>query len=137
MHVFRLADPDEDRSAAGHNVVNGGEAPGKEVAAEAMPGEQTWTDVASSMAAAAQRYLTEDVSVVPQYPSGLCALTCKGSNNYMAYPGSDKEGKVIVYDMTDLMCITEIQARCSPIVALAFSSNGKQLATASQMGTLV
>ena len=93
MHVFRLADPDEDWSAAGHDVVNGGEAPGKEVAAEAMPGEQTWTDVASSMAAAAQRYLTEDASVVPQYPSGLCALTCKGFNNYMAYPAVTKRVK--------------------------------------------
>ncbi|CAB1313161.1 unnamed protein product [Coregonus sp. 'balchen'] len=46
----------------------------------------------------------------PHNPSGLCALSVNHGNSYLAYPGSQTIGEIIVYDANNLSTVTRIPA---------------------------
>ncbi|XP_019865446.2 WD repeat domain phosphoinositide-interacting protein 2 isoform X3 [Aethina tumida] len=74
----------------------------------------------------------------PPNPSGLCALTINNTENcYLAYPGSSSIGEVQIFDANNLHAKTMIPAHDSPLAALAFSPNGRRIATASEKGTVI
>ncbi|KTF71549.1 hypothetical protein cypCar_00049594 [Cyprinus carpio] len=68
----------------------------------------------------------------PSNPSGLCALSINHSNSFLAYPGSDTIGEIIVYDANNLSTVTMIPAHDSPLAAITFSASGTKLASASE-----
>uniref|UniRef100_A0A671MDH5 WD repeat domain phosphoinositide-interacting protein 1-like n=1 Tax=Sinocyclocheilus anshuiensis TaxID=1608454 RepID=A0A671MDH5_9TELE len=73
----------------------------------------------------------------PSNPSGLCALSINHSNSFLAYPGSDTIGEIIVYDANNLSTVTVIPAHDSPLAAITFSASGTKLASASERGTVI
>ncbi|RXN33084.1 WD repeat domain phosphoinositide-interacting 1-like isoform X1 [Labeo rohita] len=73
----------------------------------------------------------------PSNPSGLCALSINHSNSFLAYPGSDTIGEIIVYDANNLSTVTMIPAHDSPLAAITFSASGTKLASASERGTVI
>ncbi|KAL2227988.1 UNVERIFIED_CONTAM: Autophagy-related protein 18b [Sesamum indicum] len=68
---------------------------------------------------------------------GLCAFSASTDNPYLALPASTMEGSVLVYNVIDLQSHCEIHAHRSPLAAMAFSSNGMYIATASEQGTII
>lgn len=86
-------------------------------------------------------------------PMGIGAITNSVDRDYLAYPNqtthhtkttgqidpSKKKVKtdIILFDMTSLQPIMVIEAHKGNIAALAFSSDGTLLATASTLGTIV
>ncbi|XP_057203049.1 WD repeat domain phosphoinositide-interacting protein 1 [Triplophysa rosa] len=73
----------------------------------------------------------------PSNPSGLCALSINHSNSFLAYPGSDAIGEIIVYDANNLSTVTMIPAHDSPLAAITFNASGTKLASASERGTVI
>ncbi|KAK6328258.1 WD repeat domain phosphoinositide-interacting protein 1-like isoform X2 [Coregonus clupeaformis] len=73
----------------------------------------------------------------PHNPSGLCALSVNHGNSYLAYPGSQTIGEIIVYDANNLSTVTRIPAHDSPLAALTFNASGTKLASASERGTVI
>lgn len=73
----------------------------------------------------------------PPNPRGLCALSPSVDCCYVAYPGSSAVGEVQIFDAVHLNAKTVIPAHDSPLAALAFSSSGARLATASERGTVI
>lgn len=55
----------------------------------------------------------------------------------MAIPASKSKGSALVYKASDPELICQIDAHESPLAAMAFSSNGMYLATASEKGTMI
>ncbi|PIN21886.1 putative WD40 repeat protein [Handroanthus impetiginosus] len=76
------------------------------------------------------------VDTVPNL-RGLCAFSPSLDNPYLAFPASTAEGSVLVYDVMHLQPHCEIHAHRSPLAAMAFSSNGMYIATASEQGTII
>ncbi|KAJ4899037.1 hypothetical protein Rs2_12988 [Raphanus sativus] len=56
---------------------------------------------------------------------------------FLAVPASTTKGAVLVYNVIDLQSHSEIDAHRSPLAAIALSSNGMYIATASEQGTLI
>lgn len=99
----------------------------------------------------------------PPNPTGLVTLSVSTENCFLAYPGSNTIGEVQIFDANNLVsfsvlsqlphptnvtCISHdlrffqhakimIPAHDSPLAALAFSPSGKELATASEKGTVI
>uniref|UniRef100_A0A8C7VXM6 WD repeat domain, phosphoinositide interacting 1 n=1 Tax=Oncorhynchus mykiss TaxID=8022 RepID=A0A8C7VXM6_ONCMY len=73
----------------------------------------------------------------PHNPSGLCALSVNHGNSYLAYPGSQTIGEIMVYDTNNLSKVTMIPAHDSPLAALTFNASGTKLASASERGTVI
>lgn len=73
----------------------------------------------------------------PPNPSGLLTLSISTENCFLAYPGSGTIGEVQIFDASNLHAKTMIPAHNSPLAALAFSPSGKELATASEKGTVI
>ncbi|KAJ8959749.1 hypothetical protein NQ314_006178, partial [Rhamnusium bicolor] len=75
----------------------------------------------------------------PPNPLGLCALSINSDNCFLAYPGSSTIGEVQIFDAINLSvhAKTMIHAHDSPLAAVAFSSNGIRIATASEKGTVI
>ena len=73
----------------------------------------------------------------PPNPNGLCALATDSDNCYLAYPGSASVGEVQIFDAVNLNAKTMIPAHDSPLAAICFSSNGTEIATASEKGTVI
>ncbi|XP_029620867.1 WD repeat domain phosphoinositide-interacting protein 1 isoform X2 [Salmo trutta] len=74
---------------------------------------------------------------IPHNPSGLCALSVNHANSYLAYPGSQTIGEIMVYDANNLRTVTMIPAHDSPLAALTFNTSGTKLASASERGTVI
>ncbi|XP_055746168.1 WD repeat domain phosphoinositide-interacting protein 1-like isoform X2 [Salvelinus fontinalis] len=89
---------------------------------------------------------------IPHNPSGLCALSVSHGNSYLAYPGSQTIGEIMVYDASNLVrpdiqtssataaiqsTVTMIPAHDSPLAALTFNASGTKLASASERGTVI
>ncbi|XP_021431876.2 WD repeat domain phosphoinositide-interacting protein 1 [Oncorhynchus mykiss] len=74
---------------------------------------------------------------IPHNPSGLCALSVNHGNSYLAYPGSQTIGEIMVYDANNLSTVTMIPAHDSPLAALTFNVSGTKLASASERGTVI
>ncbi|KAK4036417.1 WD repeat domain phosphoinositide-interacting protein 2 isoform X1 [Daphnia magna] len=73
----------------------------------------------------------------PPNPQGLCALSPNNDHCYLAYPGSSSIGEVQIFDAYNLQAKTMIPAHDSPLAAIAFSSTGTLIATASEKGTVI
>ncbi|XP_057767238.1 autophagy-related protein 18b isoform X1 [Salvia miltiorrhiza] len=76
------------------------------------------------------------IDTVPNV-QGLCAFSASMDNPYLALPASITKGSVLVYNVVDLQSHCEIDAHRSPLIAMAFSSNGTYIATASEHGTII
>ncbi|KAL0428175.1 UNVERIFIED_CONTAM: Autophagy-related protein 18b [Sesamum latifolium] len=76
------------------------------------------------------------IDTVPNL-KGLCAFSASTDNPYLALPASTMKGSVLVYNVIDLQSHCEIHAHRSPLAAMAFSSNGMYIATASEQGTII
>lgn len=73
----------------------------------------------------------------PSNPSGLCALASDSDHCYLAYPGSARVGEVQIFDAVNLNAKIMIPAHESSLAAIAFSSSGMEIATASEKGTVI
>ncbi|XP_012538774.1 WD repeat domain phosphoinositide-interacting protein 2 isoform X2 [Monomorium pharaonis] len=73
----------------------------------------------------------------PPNLTGLCTLSPNSDNCYVAYPGSNTIGEVQIFDANHLQAKTMIPAHDSPLAAIAFSSTGTKVATASEKGTVI
>ncbi|RLU26902.1 hypothetical protein DMN91_000700 [Ooceraea biroi] len=73
----------------------------------------------------------------PPNLTGLCTLSPNSDNCYLAYPGSNTIGEVQIFDAIHLQAKTMIPAHDSPLAAIAFSSTGTKVATASEKGTVI
>lgn len=68
---------------------------------------------------------------------GLCALASDSDHCYLAYPGSGTSGQVQIFDAVTLQAKIMIPAHDGPLAAIAFSSAGTEIATASEKGTVI
>lgn len=81
--------------------------------------------------------VVHNIRDTPANPTGLCALSSSSEHCYLAYPGSVQNGEVQIFDAINLHAKTMINAHDSPLAAIAFSSSGTELATASEKGTVI
>ncbi|OBS72849.1 hypothetical protein A6R68_12571 [Neotoma lepida] len=68
---------------------------------------------------------------IPSNPTGLCALSINHSNSYLAYPGSQTTGEIVLYDGNSLKTVCTIAAHEGTLAAITFNSSGSKLASAS------
>lgn len=73
----------------------------------------------------------------PPNPTGLCALVSESDQCYLAYPGSACVGEIQIFDAVHLHAKIMIPAHDSPLAALAFSTAGREIASASEKGTVI
>uniref|UniRef100_T1IRF6 Uncharacterized protein n=1 Tax=Strigamia maritima TaxID=126957 RepID=T1IRF6_STRMM len=78
-----------------------------------------------------------EINDTPQNSRGLFALSNNQENCFLAYPASDTDGKVQIFDATKLKAVIVIDAHKGLLAALAFNSSGSKLATASDEGTII
>ncbi|ERE69080.1 WD repeat domain phosphoinositide-interacting protein 1 [Cricetulus griseus] len=74
---------------------------------------------------------------IPSNPTGLCALSINHSNSYLAYPGSQTTGEIVLYDGNSLKTVCTIAAHEGTLAAITFNSSGSKLASASEKGTVI
>ncbi|GAB1297007.1 WD repeat domain phosphoinositide-interacting protein 1 [Apodemus speciosus] len=76
--------------------------------------------------------------VLQKHPrSRLCALSINHSNSYLAYPGSQSSGEIVLYDGNSLKTVCTIAAHEGTLAAITFNSSGSKLASASEKGTVI
>uniref|UniRef100_A0A0E0K654 Autophagy-related protein 18 n=1 Tax=Oryza punctata TaxID=4537 RepID=A0A0E0K654_ORYPU len=80
--------------------------------------------------------ILEEIETVPN-TKGLCAFAPNSEACYLAIPASTSKGSALVYKTSEPELICQIDAHQSPLAAMAFSSNGTYLATASGKGTII
>ncbi|KAG9154621.1 hypothetical protein Leryth_022717 [Lithospermum erythrorhizon] len=80
--------------------------------------------------------ILETIDTVPNL-KGLCAFSHDLDGCFLALPASNSKGSVLVYNVTELQTHCEIDAHRSPLAAIALSSSGKYIATASEQGTII
>ncbi|XP_015689521.1 autophagy-related protein 18b isoform X2 [Oryza brachyantha] len=80
--------------------------------------------------------ILEEIETVPN-TKGLCAFAPKSEACYLAIPASTSKGSALVYKASEPELICQIDAHQSALAAMAFSSNGTYLATASEKGTII
>ncbi|XWS27250.1 hypothetical protein CRYUN_Cryun26dG0098700 [Craigia yunnanensis] len=67
----------------------------------------------------------------------LCAFSPSLDGCFLALPASTTKGSVLLYNVMELQSHCEIDAHRSPLAAIALSSNGTYIATASEQGTII
>ncbi|PPD88720.1 hypothetical protein GOBAR_DD14337 [Gossypium barbadense] len=80
--------------------------------------------------------MLDTIDTVPNL-KGLCAFSPSLEGCFLALPASTAKGAVLVYNVMELQLHCEIDAHRSPLAAIALSSNGKYIATASEQGTII
>ncbi|KAJ8767357.1 hypothetical protein K2173_017401 [Erythroxylum novogranatense] len=80
--------------------------------------------------------ILDTLDTVPN-AKGLCAFSPSLDGCFLALPASTNKGSVLVYNVMELQLHCEIEAHRAPLAAIALSSNGKYIATASEQGTIV
>ncbi|XWS16947.1 hypothetical protein CRYUN_Cryun33cG0025500 [Craigia yunnanensis] len=80
--------------------------------------------------------ILDTVDTVPNL-KGLCAFSPSLDGCFLALPASMTKGSVLVYNVMELQSHCEIDAHRSPLAAIALSSNGTYIATASEQGTII
>ncbi|OMP02529.1 hypothetical protein CCACVL1_02775 [Corchorus capsularis] len=80
--------------------------------------------------------ILDTVDTVPNL-KGLCAFSPSMDGCFLALPASTTKGSVLVYNVMELQSHCEIDAHRSPLAAIALSSNGTYIATASEQGTII
>ncbi|KAF3452895.1 hypothetical protein FNV43_RR03328 [Rhamnella rubrinervis] len=68
---------------------------------------------------------------------GLCAFSPSLDGCFLALPASTTRGSVLLYNVMELHSHCEIDAHRAPLAAMALSSNGMYIATASEQGTII
>lgn len=81
-------------------------------------------------------HILEEIDTVLNI-KGLCAFSPNSEWCYLAIPASTSKGSALVYKASEPELICQIDAHQSPLAAMAFSSNGMYLATASEKGTMI
>jgi len=76
------------------------------------------------------------IDTVPN-PKGLCAFSPSSMNCFLAYPASQQNGDVYIFDALSLHTVSMVSAHKGPLAALAMSQDGSLLATASEKGTVI
>lgn len=74
---------------------------------------------------------------IPPNPNGLFALSPCEERCYLAYPASQRNGEVQIFDAIGLKNKILLTAHDSPLVALTFNQQGTLLASASEKGTVI
>jgi len=69
--------------------------------------------------------------------SGTCALSPNPNCCYLALPGNETHGQVVLYDLEDARFVCEFPAHKSPLSTLALNAEGNLLASASISGTVI
>ncbi|XP_022729781.1 autophagy-related protein 18b-like isoform X3 [Durio zibethinus] len=80
--------------------------------------------------------MLDTIDTVPNL-KGLCAFSPSLDGCFLALPASTTKGAVLVYNVMELQSHCEIDAHRSPLAAIALSSNGTYIATASEQGTII
>ncbi|CAL0330403.1 unnamed protein product [Lupinus luteus] len=80
--------------------------------------------------------ILDTIDTVPN-TKGLCAFSPISEACYLALPASTTKGSALLYNVMDLHLHCEIEAHRSPLAAMALSSNGMYIATASEQGTII
>ncbi|GMI97570.1 ARABIDOPSIS THALIANA HOMOLOG OF YEAST AUTOPHAGY 18 (ATG18) B [Hibiscus trionum] len=80
--------------------------------------------------------MLDTIDTVPNL-KGLCAFSPSLDGCFLALPASTTKGAVLVYNVMELQLHCEIDAHRSPLAAIALSTNGKYIATASEQGTII
>jgi autophagy-related protein 18 len=80
--------------------------------------------------------ILHSIDTVPN-PKGVCALSPCSKNCFLAYPASQQNGNVYIYDALSLQTVSEIAAHKGSVAALAINQDGTLLATASEKGTVI
>ncbi|XP_022749481.1 autophagy-related protein 18b isoform X3 [Durio zibethinus] len=80
--------------------------------------------------------ILDTIDTVPNL-KGLCAFSPSLDGCFLALPASTTKGSVLVYNVMELQSHCEIDAHLSPLAAIALSSNGTYIATASEQGTII
>ncbi|CAG0888283.1 unnamed protein product, partial [Cyprideis torosa] len=70
-------------------------------------------------------------------PRGIIDLSANEENCFLAYPGANHIGEVIIYDAAIGQARMMIPAHDSPLAAIAFNNSGTKIATASEKGTVI
>ncbi|XP_020523738.1 autophagy-related protein 18b isoform X2 [Amborella trichopoda] len=68
---------------------------------------------------------------------GLCAFSPSLDGCYIALPANTTKGSALVYNAMNLHSHCQIEAHRSPLAAMALSSDGVYIATASEQGTII
>jgi len=76
------------------------------------------------------------IDTVPN-SKGLCALSPSSKNCFLAYPASQHNGDVYLFDALSLRTVTVIPAHRAQLAAMAMDQDGTLLATASERGTVI
>lgn len=80
------------------------------------------------------------VHVIKETPinkNGLIALSYEGQNYFLAYPGNQTSGEVVIFDVLNYTNKIVIAAHDNPLAAMSFNSKGTKIATASEKGTVI
>ncbi|CAN6547316.1 unnamed protein product [Malus baccata var. baccata] len=80
--------------------------------------------------------ILDTIDTIPNI-KGLCAFSPSLEGCFLALPASISKGSVLLYNVMDLHLHCEIDAHRSPLAAIALSSNGMYIATASEQGTII
>ncbi|XP_048228376.1 autophagy-related protein 18b isoform X2 [Ricinus communis] len=80
--------------------------------------------------------ILDTIDTVPNV-KGLCAFSPSLDGCFLALPASTTKGSVLVYNVMELQSHCEIDAHRAPLAAVALSSNGMYIATASEQGTII
>ncbi|EME40519.1 hypothetical protein DOTSEDRAFT_74175 [Dothistroma septosporum NZE10] len=96
--------------------------------------------------------------VIPQNPSGICAISPNSENSYLALPHYNKtphnphtqpthvpksvikesiSGDVLLYDLNKMEEVTVIQCHQAAVSYIAINNDGTLMATASEKGTVI
>ncbi|XP_050213895.1 autophagy-related protein 18b isoform X1 [Mercurialis annua] len=80
--------------------------------------------------------MLDTIDTVPN-AKGLCAFSPSLDGCFLALPASTTKGSVLVYNVMELQSHCQIDAHRAPLAAVAVSSNGMYIATASEQGTII
>uniref|UniRef100_A0A7S4DQ40 WD repeat domain phosphoinositide-interacting protein 2 n=1 Tax=Lotharella globosa TaxID=91324 RepID=A0A7S4DQ40_9EUKA len=73
----------------------------------------------------------------PSNPRGVIALSSNVNNGFMALPGHDSKGEILIYDVINCQVRSSNNACNNPIQNLSMNAEGTMLAAASTQGTVI
>jgi len=80
--------------------------------------------------------ILHSIDTVPN-PKGLCAFSPCSKNCYLAYPASQQNGDVYIFDALSMNTVSVVSTHKGTLAAMAISQDGSLLATASEKGTVI
>eukprot|EP00163_Fabomonas_tropica_P023246 TRINITY_DN40547_c0_g1_i1.p1 TRINITY_DN40547_c0_g1~~TRINITY_DN40547_c0_g1_i1.p1 ORF type:complete len:358 (-),score=50.46 TRINITY_DN40547_c0_g1_i1:150-1223(-) len=80
--------------------------------------------------------LLHTIMTAPNH-KGIAALSPNEETSYLAYPGSNAVGEVIIFDALGMHAVSVLPAHQSPLSTMTFNQRGTMLATTSEKGTVI